>query len=101
MVQEVQRDSIMGDLIDFKRFTSDELALLPFQIEAAIRNRRINAARAYMTRDVTFLDKNKEAIVRHLYDRLINEVMVGKRGPIVDELLDSIEVIADTSEYLK
>lgn len=96
-----QGDSIMSDLIDFKRFTADELALLQFQIEAVIRNRRINAAREYMTRDAVNLDNNNRAVICHLYDRLINEIMVGKRGPIVDEILDSIEVIADTSEYLK
>ena len=80
-------------MLNLKELSKSDLIVLQYQIEATIRTRRIEATR------LAIALKEKSDPVRLVYDILLTELRVGKRGVIIDAYLDQIETMIDIGDY--
>lgn len=79
--------------MNLKELSKSDLVVLQYQIESTIRTRRVEAVRRMVALE------NKDAPVRLIYDILLNELRIGKRGVIIDAYLDQIETMVDIGDY--
>lgn len=80
-------------MLNLKELSKSGLIVLQYQIEATIRTRRIETTR------LAIALKEKSDPVRLVYDILLTELRVGKRGVIIDAYLDQIETMIDIGDY--
>lgn len=80
-------------MLNLKELSKSDLIVLQYQIEATIRTRRIETTR------LAIALKEKSDPVRLVYDILLTELRVGKRGVIIDAYLDQIETMIDIGDY--
>lgn len=80
-------------MLNLKELSKSDLVVLQYQIEATIRARRVEATRLAVALE------DKSDPVRLVYDILLTELRVGKRGVIIDAYLDQIETMIDIGDY--